>query len=59
MAKKRRPLPKKYSAPIGSKRYNQLKKASKLYKSGKKQEAYKLREKMEKRVRDGRKKKKK
>tara|TARA_R100000315_G_scaffold25878_1_gene9982 strand:+ start:3789 stop:3968 length:180 start_codon:yes stop_codon:yes gene_type:complete len=59
MAKKKKPLPKKYEAPVGSKRYKQLKKASRLYKSGKKQAAYKLRDKMEKKVRDGRKKKKK
>tara|TARA_R100000805_G_C3616153_1_gene117856 strand:+ start:873 stop:1052 length:180 start_codon:yes stop_codon:yes gene_type:complete len=59
MAKKRRPLPKKYEAPVGSKRYNELKKASRLYKQGKKKQAYALRERMEKKVRNARKKRKK
>ena len=56
--KKQNPLPRKYNAPVGSKRYKQLKKAAKLYKSGKKKQAFKMRERMEKKVRDARKRKK-
>jgi len=55
--KKKTPLPRKYGAPVGSKRYKMLKKASKLYKSGKKKQAFAMRERMEKRIRDARKKK--
>jgi len=55
--KKPTPLPRKYSAPVGSKRYKQLKKAAKLYKQGKKKQAFAMRERMEKKVRDARKKK--
>lgn len=56
--KKPTPLPRKYDAPVGSKRYKQLKKAAKLYKAGKKKQAFAMREKMVKRIRDARKKKK-
>jgi len=56
--KKPTPLPRQYDAPVGSKRYKQLKKAAKLYKAGKKKQAFAMREKMEKRIRDARKKKK-
>ena len=56
--KKPTPLPRKYDAPVGSKRYKQLKKAAKLYKAGKKKQAFAMRERMEKRIRDARKKKK-
>ena len=55
--KKKNPLPKQYNAPVGSKRYKQLKKAAKLYKQGKKKQAFAMRERMEKRIRDARKKK--
>lgn len=55
--KKPTPLPRKYDAPVGSKRYKMLKKAAKLYKSGKKKQAFAMRERMEKRIRDARKKK--
>ena len=47
-----------FFAAVGSKRYKQLKKAAKLYKAGKKKQAFAMREKMEKRIRDARKKKK-
>lgn len=49
--KKSRTIPKKYGAPKGSKRRALLNKAAKLYKSGNKQAAYKLREKMEEKER--------
>ena len=55
--KKKNPLPRQYDAPVGSKRYKQLKKAAKLYKQGKKKQAFAMRERMEKRIRDARKKK--
>ena len=51
MKKKRKALPKQYKAPKGSKREKQLRKASALYKAGKKQAAFKLRNKMESKVR--------
>ena len=57
--KKQNPLPRKYNAPVGSKRYKQLKKAAKLYKQGKRKQAFAMRERMEKKVRDARKKKRK
>ena len=57
MKKKKKALPKKYGAPKGSDREKKLRKASKLYKSGNKSAAYKLRDKMEKKER-GKKKKK-
>ena len=47
MRKKRKPLPKRYGAPPGSKREQLIRKAERLYKAGKKAEAAKLREKME------------
>lgn len=50
---KKKPLPKTYKAPPGSPRAKQLAKASALYKSGKKQAAFDMRERMEKGVRDG------
>lgn len=46
---KKKPLPKQYKAPPGSARAKQLARASKLYKSGKKAAAFKLRDQMEKR----------
>ena len=49
--KKRKPLPKAYKAPPGSKRAALLRKAEKLYKSGNKQAAFKLRERMEEKER--------
>jgi len=49
---KKKPLPKTYKAPPGSPRAKQLAKASALYKAGKKQEAFDMRERMEKKVRD-------
>lgn len=49
--KKRKALPKQYKAPKGSKREKQLRKASALYKAGKKKAAFKMREKMEAKVR--------
>jgi hypothetical protein len=51
MRKKKKALPKKYGAPRGSARAKTIRKASKLYKSGKKQQAYRLREKMEEKER--------
>ena len=54
---KKKALPKQYNAPKGSTREKQLRKAAKLYKSGNKSAAYKLRDKMEKKER-GKKKKK-
>lgn len=45
--KKKKPLPKQYDAPPGSKREIMLRKAGELYRSGKKQEAFKMRNKME------------
>jgi len=46
--KKLKPLPKQYAAPPGSKRAALLRKASKMYKSGRKQAAFKMRDAMEK-----------
>lgn len=54
---KKKPLPAGYKAPPGSARAKQLARASKLYKSGRKQAAFKMREEMERKVRRGRKKK--
>lgn len=51
MKKKRKALPKQYGAPKGSKREKQLRKASALYKAGKKKQAFKMRENMEAKVR--------
>ena len=48
--KKQNPLPRQYDAPVGSKRYKMLKKAAKLYKQGKKKQAFAMRERMEKRT---------
>lgn len=45
--KKKKPLPKQYDAPPGSKREILLRKAGELYRSGKKQQAFKMRNKME------------
>jgi hypothetical protein len=45
--KKKSTLPSQYKAPKGSSRYKKLKRAAKLYKSGKKSAAFKLRNKME------------
>lgn len=56
--KSKKALPKQYSAPKGSRRAALLKKAAKLYKSGNKQAAFKLREKMEERERAKKSKKK-
>jgi hypothetical protein len=48
MAKKEEiKLPKSYKAPKGSKRRAMLQRAAKLYRSGNKQAAYRLRERME------------
>ena len=58
MKKKRKALPKQYKAPKGSKREQQLRKASALYKAGKKKQAFKMRDKMESKVRRKRAKKK-
>ena len=44
-------LPKQYAAPKGSARARKLARAAKLYKSGNKQAAFKLREEMEEKVR--------
>jgi len=52
---KKKPLPKTYKAPPGSPRAKQLAKASTLYKSGKKQAAFDMREGMEKKVRNAKK----
>lgn len=49
--KEKKALPKSYKAPKGSKREKELRKASALYKAGKKKEAFNLRENMEKKVR--------
>jgi len=54
---KKKPLPKGYKAPPGSARAKKLAQASKLYKSGRKQAAFKLRDAMERKVRRGSKKK--
>jgi|TARA_R100000084_G_scaffold98016_1_gene52094 hypothetical protein len=56
--KKKKALPKQYSAPKGSTREKKLRKAAKLYKSGNKSAAYKLRDKMEAKERGKKKKKK-
>lgn len=45
---KKKPLPKGYKAPPGSTRAKQLARAAKLYKSGKKAAAFKMRDQMEK-----------
>lgn len=45
---KKKPLPKGYKAPPGSARAKQLARASKLYKSGNKAAAFKMRDEMEK-----------
>lgn len=45
--KKAAPLPKEYGAPPGSRREALIRKASKMYKSGNKQGAFALRNKME------------
>lgn len=57
--KKVKALPKQYKAPKGSKRAALLKRASKLYKSGNKQAAFRLRERMEEREREKKKTRKK
>lgn len=44
---KRRPLPKAYAAPPGSAREKTMRRAAKLYKTGKKAAAFKMREKQE------------
>ena len=44
-------LPKQYKAPKGSKREQQLRRAAMLYKTGNKQAAFKMRERMEAAVR--------
>jgi|TARA_R100001086_G_scaffold111572_2_gene56930 hypothetical protein len=49
--KKKKPLPKQYKAPAGSKREKLMRRAARLYKSGNKQAAFKLREEMEKKER--------
>jgi len=48
MKRKKKALPSQYKAPPGSAREKALRKASALYKSGKKKAAFKLRNKMEK-----------
>lgn len=48
MKRKKKALPSQYKAPRGSAREKGLRKASALYKSGKKSAAFKLRNKMEK-----------
>lgn len=53
---KKKPLPKQYKAPPGSTRAKQLARAAKLYKSGKKAAAFKMRDQMERKVRRGKKK---
>ena len=45
--KKRKPLPKQYAAPPGSSREATIRRAAKLYKSGKKVAAFRLRNKQE------------
>jgi hypothetical protein len=50
-SKKQKPNPKQYAAPEGSARDKKLDKAKALLKAGKKQEAYKLRDEMEKKER--------
>ena len=57
--KKVKALPKQYKAPKGSKRAALLKRASKLYKSGNKQAAFRLRERMEEKEREKKKTRKK
>jgi hypothetical protein len=52
---KLKPLPKQYGAPPGSKRAALLRKAARLYKSGRKRAAFKMRDRMERKVRRGKK----
>lgn len=47
----RKPLPKRYKAPPGSQREKMIRRASELYKAGRKKEAAELRERMEKKER--------
>lgn len=49
--KSKKPLPKQYAAPKGSSRAKKIRRAAALYKSGKKQAAFKMREEMEKKER--------
>lgn len=49
--KKKKPLPKGYSAPAGSSREKQMRRAAALYKAGDKQAAYRIRRKMEEKER--------
>lgn len=49
--KKKKPLPKGYSAPAGSSREKQIRRAAALYKAGDKQAAYRIRRKMEEKER--------
>ena len=55
--KARKPLPKRYKAAPGSAREKMIRKAGKLYREGKVKQAAELRERMEKKVRDAKKKK--
>ncbi len=55
---KRKALPKRYGAPPGSQREKQIRKAERLYKSGKKAQAARLRERMEAKERAKKKRKK-
>jgi|TARA_R100000231_G_scaffold6976_3_gene9994 hypothetical protein len=50
--RRKKALPKQYKAPKGSKRAAMLRRASKLYKSGNKQAAFRLREEMERKERE-------
>jgi hypothetical protein len=52
---KLKPLPKQYGAPPGSRRAALLRKAARLYKSGRKRAAFKMRDAMERKVRRGKK----
>lgn len=45
--RKMAPLPKQYKAPPGSAREKTMRKAARLYKSGKKQQAFKIRNRQE------------
>lgn len=47
MKKRKKPLPKQYAAPPGSAREKGIRRAAKLYKSGNKVAAFRLRNRME------------
>jgi hypothetical protein len=56
--RRKKALPKQYKAPKGSSREKKLRRTAALYKAGRKQEAFKLREEMEKKERAKKSKKK-